>query len=70
MRDGELDLPDNDNLKAQLADIRYTNNTKGLLQIESKEDAKKRGSKSPDIADAVMMSFGTKKGGGPKPSHY
>lgn len=63
LEDKELDLPDNDNLKAQLADIRYTYNSKGQLQIESKEDSKKRGSKSPDIADAVMMAFSTKRGG-------
>lgn len=64
LTDGELDLPDNDKLKAQLADIRYTYTPKGLLQIESKEEAKNRGSKSPDVADAVMMTFGKKKGGG------
>lgn len=61
--DGELDLPNNDNLKSQLADIRYTYNTRGLLQIESKEDAKARGSKSPNEGDAVMMTFNTRGGG-------
>ncbi len=60
---GELDLPANDKLKAQLADIQYTFDTKGRWQIESKEHAKSRGSKSPDVADAVMMSFCKKKGG-------
>lgn len=62
--DGELDLPDDDKLKAQLSDIRYTYTPRGLLQIESKEDAKARGSKSPDVGDAVMMTFCSKKGGG------
>ncbi len=71
LADGELDLPDNDKLKAQLSDIRYTYNARGLLQIESKEDAKNRGSKSPDVADAVMMTFNRKKGGGtPNVFHY
>lgn len=64
LEDAELDLPSSEKLKAQLADIRYTYNTKGLFQIESKEDAKDRGSKSPDVADAVMMTFCKKKGGG------
>ena len=64
LTEGEFELPDNDKLKAQLADIRYIYNTRGLLQIESKEDAKDRGSKSPDVGDAVMMTFNTKKGGG------
>lgn len=65
---GEYDLPQSDKLKAQLSDIRYTYTTKGLLQIESKEDAKDRGSKSPDVGDAAMMCASTKKGGGgPQP---
>ena len=65
--DGKLDLPHSDKMKAQLADIRYTYTTKGLLQIESKEDAKDRGSKSPDVADAVMMTFCKKRGGSKPP---
>ncbi|KKK96848.1 hypothetical protein LCGC14_2658650, partial [marine sediment metagenome] len=64
LSDGELDLPNSDKLKAQLADIRYDYTTKGLLQIESKEHAKDRGSKSPDVGDAVMMAFSRKGGGG------
>lgn len=65
LEEGVLDLPDNDTLKAQLADIRYTyDNARFKLQIESKEDAKDRGSKSPDIGDAVMMAFSKKTGGG------
>jgi len=64
LSDGELDLPDNDKLKAQLSDIRYTYTTKGLLQIESKEDAKARGSKSPDAGDAAMMCLSSRRGGG------
>ena len=62
--DGDLDLPGSGKLKAQLADIRYIFDKKGRLQIESKEDARNRGSKSPDVADAVMMSFCRKSGGG------
>ena len=61
----ELDLPQSDKLKAQLADIRYTyDNVRFKLQIESKEKAKDRGSKSPDVGDAVMMAFSTRRGGG------
>jgi hypothetical protein len=67
LTDKELDLPNSDKLKAQLADIRYTYSPRGLLQIESKEDAKDRGSKSPDVADAVMMTFSKKGGGGGSP---
>ena len=64
LTDRGLDLPLSDKLKAQLADIRYTYNQKGLLQIESKEDAKARGSKSPDVGDAAMMTFCKRRGGG------
>ena len=65
IENGEIDLPDSDKLKAQLVDVRYNyDNPRFKLQIESKETAKGRGSKSPDIADAIMMSFSTKKGGG------
>ncbi len=64
LADGEIDLLANDKLKAQLADVRYTYNPKGLLQIESKEDAKNRGSKSPNEGDAVMMTFNRRQGGG------
>jgi len=48
-----------------LSDIRYTYNRRGQLQIESKEDMKKRGSRSPDIADALLMAFIPR----PKTSH-
>jgi len=64
LADGELDLPSSDKTKAQLSDIRYTYNTKSQFQIESKEDAKARGSKSPDVGDAIMMTFNRMQGRG------
>jgi hypothetical protein len=42
---------------AQLTSIRYSHNSRGRVQIESKEDARKRGVKSPDRAEAVMLCF-------------
>jgi phage terminase large subunit len=42
---------------AQLAGIRYSHNSRGQVVIESKEDARKRGVKSPDRAEAVMLAF-------------
>ena len=42
---------------AQLVGIRYSHNSQGLIVIESKEDARKRGVKSPDRAEAVMLAF-------------
>lgn len=41
----------------QLAGIRYKHNARGQIQIESKEDARKRGVKSPDRAESVMLAF-------------
>jgi ribosomal protein L37AE/L43A len=42
---------------AQLAGIRYRHNSRGQIVIESKEEARKRGVKSPDRAEAVMLAF-------------
>lgn len=42
---------------AQLVGIRYEHNARGQVVIESKEKARKRGVKSPDRAEAVMLAF-------------
>jgi hypothetical protein len=42
---------------SQLAGIRYDHNARGQIVIESKADARKRGVKSPDRAEAVMLAF-------------
>lgn len=60
----ELD-PDDEDLAAQLADIKYKRSA-GRIQIESKDDMKKRGRSSPDDADAVMLAFLSEKVTGPK----
>jgi hypothetical protein len=41
----------------QLASIRFEYNSRGLVVIESKEDARKRGVSSPDRAEALMLAF-------------
>ncbi len=41
----------------QLASIRYEINPRGQVQIESKDEARKRGIKSPDRAEALMLAF-------------
>jgi phage terminase large subunit len=41
----------------QLAGIRWKPNSRGQIQIESKEDARKRGVKSPDRAESIMLAF-------------
>jgi phage terminase large subunit len=42
---------------AQLAGIRYAHDRRGKIVIERKEDARKRGVKSPDRAEAVVLAF-------------
>ena len=42
---------------AQLAGIRYAHDVKGRIAIEKKDDARKRGVKSPDRAEAVVLAF-------------
>lgn len=54
--EGSIDIPDNDDLLAQLSDIRYRPSD-GKILIESKKDMRKRGRSSPDEADAVMLSM-------------
>ena len=56
--DGDIDLdPDDDELAAQLGALRYKFTSRGQIQIESKDDIRKRGLPSPDRADAVMLAF-------------
>lgn len=53
---GEIDIPDNTRLQSQLSSLKYKyKDTK--LQIESKEEMRKRGVSSPDYADALMLAF-------------
>lgn len=55
--EGQVDIdPEDDDLAAELLSIKWWINSSGQIQIESKEDMKKRGVPSPDHADTVMMS--------------
>lgn len=40
----------------QLLSVRYEHNARGQIEIESKEDARKRGVKSPDKAESLMLA--------------
>lgn len=53
----DIDLDDDEELAFQLSNIKYKPNSRGQIVIESKEDMKKRGLKSPDKADMIMMLF-------------
>ena len=43
-------------LQAQTAGIRYRHTPSGRVEIESKEDAKKRGQQSPERAEALVLA--------------
>ncbi len=49
-------LPNDPDLRADLCGLRYEFRG-GLLLLESKDDAKKRGLKSPDLADSLALTF-------------
>ena len=56
---GELDLdPEDEDLLSELAGMQFKIDTRGRIIIESKEDMKKRGMNSPDLADAMVLAFG------------
>jgi len=50
-------IPDSDSLHADLCGLKYKHNSKTQLLMESKEDAKKRGIRSPDEGDALCLTF-------------
>lgn len=52
----EIILPADDDLKAQLLGRKCRRNSSGKLEMESKEEMKRRGLSSPDEADAVCCA--------------
>jgi hypothetical protein len=50
-------ITDDKELKAQLINIEYGFNGRNEILLEKKEDMKKRGLESPDIADALALTF-------------
>lgn len=50
-------LPPDDELLSELASVKYKVDSRGAIQIESKEDMKKRLGHSPDRADAAVLAF-------------
>jgi phage terminase large subunit len=56
-RDKAISIPNDDTLIGQLANIKYGYNSRGQTIIESKDEMKKRGLKSPDMADALALAY-------------
>jgi hypothetical protein len=55
------EIPDSDELQADLTQIRYSYDSNNALKMERKEDMKKRGLRSPDMADALGLTFAAPK---------
>ena len=62
-RSDEIAIPNSDNLINQLSAIKYKINARsGKIEIEAKDDMKKRGLKSPDEADSLVIAvWGAKR---------
>ncbi len=52
-----VQVPDSDELLGDLTSLGYKFDSSGRLQIESKDDLRKRGMKSPDLADSLALTF-------------
>jgi hypothetical protein len=52
-----LSLPDKEELYAQLTAREYSFTATGKQQLESKEDMAKRGAASPDVVDALVLTY-------------
>jgi hypothetical protein len=61
--DGDVAGLDDDLMISQLASIRYSHNSRGQVVIESKKEARERGVKSPDRAEALMLAFADRSPG-------
>jgi len=58
---GEIRGLDDEKTIGQLTTIGYKHNSAGKIEIESKDDLAKRGVKSPDRAEALMLCFAQSK---------
>ena len=57
LEDRSCKLPKNDQLLAELTGIRYAFTSAGKMKAESKDAMRKRGLKSPDLADALCLTM-------------
>lgn len=55
--DGEIQMDNDDDLLAQVTSRKYRITSKGKFKVESKDEMKKRGLRSPDRADALVLAF-------------
>jgi hypothetical protein len=50
-------LPENEQLMAELTSIKYSFTSSGKMKAESKDEMRKRGLGSPDLADALCLTM-------------
>ncbi len=57
LHDGDIQIPNDEDLIGQLSTRKYRVTSKGKIHLESKDEMKKRGLRSPDRADALVLAF-------------
>ena len=57
LEDRSCKLPKDDQLLAELTAIRYSFTSSGKMKAESKDEMRKRGLRSPDLADALCLTM-------------
>ena len=50
-------MPQDDELTSELSGVRFKYLSSGKLKVESKDEMKRRGQKSPDLADSFVLTF-------------
>lgn len=53
----DCQIPDQEELIAEVTAVQYSIMSNGKFKVESKDEMKKRGMRSPDVADALMLTF-------------
>ena len=56
-QEADVEIPDDDALVADIVAPYYDYDSSGRIKIEKKEDMAKRGVRSPDLADALALTF-------------
>ena len=51
-------MPQDDDLISELSSVRFKYLSSGKLKVESKDEMKRRGQASPDLADSFVLTFG------------
>jgi hypothetical protein len=55
--EGDVELPNNQALYDDLVQIKKKSNGNSALRLETKEEMRRRGVKSPDVGDALALTF-------------